>query len=169
MTPDKTNDSRCKRPSECASCPRKMTVRLTRIGEEGLSDFYLCDQCPLPEKWMGRIVDLPSGENRARPVCGNCQMTTEELVRGKPLGCAACYEVFFDFILRELKEKDLLSGSSEIAYAGHRPGEAGELSPSLKLFALKEALRETVSREDYEEAARIRDQIHELHKKGTPE
>ncbi len=45
---------------------------------------------------------------------------------------------------------------------GRAPGEKIEISPSLKLIALNEALSETLSREDYEQAAWLRDQIKKL-------
>ena len=45
---------------------------------------------------------------------------------------------------------------------GRTPGQAVAINPSLKLLALHQALNETLSREDYEQAAWLRDQIKAL-------
>ena len=50
-------------------------------------------------------------------------------------------------------------------HIGRAPGEANEISPSLRLLALNEALNETLKREDYEQAAWLRDQIKDLTEK----
>ena len=43
-----------------------------------------------------------------------------------------------------------------------------EISPTLRLIALNEALDETLIREDYEQAALLRDQIRALKEKSGP-
>lgn len=47
-------------------------------------------------------------------------------------------------------------------HMGRLPGQAVEINPALKLLALNQALHETLSHEDYEQAAWLRDQIKEL-------
>ncbi|MBB64423.1 MAG: hypothetical protein CMO81_05110 [Waddliaceae bacterium] len=53
-------------------------------------------------------------------------------------------------------------GKSTPVHVGRAPGQSAEMSPTLRLVALNEALKETLSREDYEQAAWLRDQIKEL-------
>jgi protein arginine kinase activator len=47
-------------------------------------------------------------------------------------------------------------------HIGRTPGEVHEISPSLRLLALNEALGEMLKSEDYEQAAWLRDQIKAL-------
>ena len=47
-------------------------------------------------------------------------------------------------------------------HIGRAPGESLAISPSSRLLALNEALKETLNREDYEQAAWLRDQIKAL-------
>ena len=44
-------------------------------------------------------------------------------------------------------------------HIGRAPGEVVEINPTLRLIALNEALDETLIREEYEQAAVLRDQI----------
>jgi len=88
---------------------------------------------------------------------------------GNPLGCSTCYEVFGDLLVTMLTASDQgalkmtkKTKKSAPVHMGRQPGETLEISPSLKLIALNEALEETLKHEDYEQAAWLRDQINEL-------
>lgn len=100
--------------------------------------------------------------------CGDCGTSLESILVGHPLGCSHCYEVFADTILEELEARNKLPVREEtqrkaiILHIGRVPGETVEMSPSLRLVALNEALVETLKREDYEQAAMLRDQINAL-------
>jgi protein arginine kinase activator len=47
-------------------------------------------------------------------------------------------------------------------HLGRAPGQTMAINPSSRLLALNEALKETLQREDYEQAAWLRDQIRAL-------
>jgi protein arginine kinase activator len=47
-------------------------------------------------------------------------------------------------------------------HLGRAPGESLAINPTSRLLALNEALKETLNREDYEQAAWLRDQIKAL-------
>lgn len=87
---------------------------------------------------------------------------------GASLGCKTCYDVFEDIIFAELQSaKKLparisLTKKSSPIHIGKSPGESVEINPATRLLALNEALTETLQREDYEQAALLRDQIKEL-------
>lgn len=100
--------------------------------------------------------------------CGSCGTTLEEVKRGHRLGCMECYDVFGDLLLSEMLAANKLSPRVSAAkksvpiHIGRAPGESLAINPSSRLLALNEALRETLSREDYEQAAWLRDQIKAL-------
>jgi protein arginine kinase activator len=57
----------------------------------------------------------------------------------------------------------LISGKrTQTIHIGRGPGQMQEISESMRLLALNEALTETLQREDYEQAALLRDQIKAL-------
>jgi protein arginine kinase activator len=100
--------------------------------------------------------------------CGNCGTTLEAIQVGNPLGCTVCYEVFSELLVSEMFATNKISPqvspnkSSIPLHIGRIPGETAEITPTLRLLALNEALNDTLKREDYEQAAWLRDQIKAL-------
>lgn len=147
-------------------------VRYTEIVGDSFTETSMCEDCPLLAKRLyGTHLPLIPGSQvgtSADLCCGNCGMSWESVKTGNPLGCSNCFEVFGDLILAEMALSNKIS--SKIAmnkktipiHIGRAPGESLEISPSVRLLALNEALKETLSREDYEQAAWLRDQIKAL-------
>jgi protein arginine kinase activator len=96
--------------------------------------------------------------------CGQCGTTLESVRLGSPLGCPECYEIFSDILILEMQkhEKGASPKSAPPLHIGRAPGEDTKAKPALRLLALNEALSETLNREDYEQAAWLRDQIKVL-------
>jgi protein arginine kinase activator len=89
-------------------------------------------------------------------VCGECGTTLQEVKRGVTFGCNLCYDVFAPFVFEDILD------NGECMHLGRNPGEIREMGSSIKLIALSEALDETIKREDYEQAALLRDQIKQI-------
>lgn len=135
----------------------------------------MCDDCPfLREKLLGQpLAAVGASCSVAKIQCGGCGLLLEEVKRGVSLGCPLCYEVFEEELLSELttrkkiQNKNLPIKKGTSLHSGRRPGEGvGEEAPSAKLYALHQALTETLGREEYEQAAFLRDQIQELMKQA---
>jgi protein arginine kinase activator len=94
---------------------------------------------------------------------------------GNLMGCAECYDVFADTLIDLLLKEDRISShlmsnkKGQTLHIGRVPGEVTEISPTLHLIALNEALDEMLVREDYEQAALLRDQIKALKEKTEHE
>lgn len=162
------------RPLECTECKKPVAVWYTEIVGSTMTEVYMCKDCPELKR---RLHVVPAGVSGLVTegtglCCGNCGTTLDAFSKGHPLGCSHCYEVFADLIMKELiashkvSHKFATNGKGRPTHIGRTPGEVNKLSPSLKLIALNEALEETLSREDYEQAAWLRDQIKELTEKG---
>jgi protein arginine kinase activator len=100
--------------------------------------------------------------------CGACGITLEEVRMGAQLGCPLCYEIFSDEIIHELVLLEKVSPKVAVPrkagplHCGRIPGQPQEIDPSLKILELQQVLNETLKREDYEQAARLRDQIRAI-------
>lgn len=173
MTNEAENNHTPERPLECGECRKPIKVKYTEVTDEGISHLVTCIDCPLLVKKLSgnrETEDLEQTREGAGLCCGSCGLTLEALRTGSKLGCAECYEVFDMPILQELikadkipeKLRDAALKSAPNLHKGHAPGEVKEVSPSIRLLALNEALNEMLSREDYEQAAWLRDQIKEL-------
>jgi protein arginine kinase activator len=145
------------RPLECSDCQKPTCVNFIRLNLQQSSELSLCKDCPM----LARLTGEPSRLHahllaQAREIaCGNCSTTMEMIQMGSVLGCTQCYEVFSDIICNQ----HFKIPNSAAVHCGRSVGEERETSSNLHLYALNEALQETLSREEYEEAAHIRDQI----------
>lgn len=160
------------RPLECGECKKTITVHYTEIVGNAITHTIMCADCPELQR---RLFGIASAEQVTSQTgiaglgCGNCGTTLEEVKRGHRLGCSECYDVFGDLLLIEMQSAGKLPPKvlaslkkSHAIHLGRGPGESLAVSPSSRLLALNEALRETLNREDYEQAAWLRDQIKAL-------
>lgn len=166
------------RPLECGECKKPIEVRYTEIVGDQATHTSMCADCPQLAK---RLFGLSPAERAIMHgeagivACGECGTTLEAIKFGNPLGCHNCYEVFGDIIIAELLEAEKVplritnTKKSTPIHIGRAPGETQEMNPSLRILALNEALNETLKREDYEQAAWLRDQIKALTENPQPE
>jgi protein arginine kinase activator len=164
------------RPMECSGeCRRPVHVIYTEAVGKNITRFAMCEECPvLRQKLRGGGLATPSkpGEVQTELVCGGCGLTMEEVRVGAHLGCPLCYDLFTEEIFHELGQLERLPPKYAMLkkwtplHMGRTPGQPQEIDPSLKLLALQQTLHETLSREDYEQAAKLRDQIREIEEKS---
>lgn len=165
-TPEELPD----RPLECDKCKKSIKVVYTEIIKGQITHTGMCEECPELQRRLHGITpsdyvfSQQDGEN-AGLCCGTCGTTLGEVKRGHLLGCDECYDVFADLIINEMLDSNKLSLKYANAkkgmpiHIGRAPGESLTISPSSRLLALNEALKETLNREEYEQAAWLRDQI----------
>jgi protein arginine kinase activator len=163
------------RPLECCGeCRRPIQVIYTEIVGKNVSLLAMCGECPvLRQKLHGSgTATQVIGKTFTSLVCGGCGLTLDEVKMGASLGCPLCYEIFREEVVHELVQlerlppKFALQRKGEPLHLGRAPGQQQEIDPSLQLLALQQALHETLGREDYEQAALLRDQIHEIEEKS---
>lgn len=159
------------RPLECGECKKSIAVRYIEIVGENITQTSMCADCPELQKRLYGSHPPEFIANQAIEAgleCGNCGTTLEEVRRGHRLGCSECYNVFGDVLLTEMQSASRFSPrflplkKTGPIHIGRAPGEQLTINLSSRLTALNEALKETIKREDYEQAAWIRDQIKAL-------
>lgn len=160
------------RPLECSECKKPVTVHYTEIVGESMIQTCMCADCPELQKRLHGIPQWQSDseglEGAAGLACGNCGTSLDAVRMGNDLGCCDCYEVFGDVLIQELLSSKKVPSriannkKSTPIHIGRNPGESPEINISLRLLALNEALNETLKKEDYEQAAWLRDQIKAL-------
>lgn len=104
-------------------------------------------------------------------VCPKCHMTYEEFTKEGKFGCAECYNVFGPLIMDNLKK---IQGS--LSHTGKTPEKPEELPADIheevkeadnkaaadNIEELRLQLKHAVQVEEYDEAARLRDEIRRL-------
>ncbi len=162
---------------ECSGCKKPIRVVYTEIVGKNITNTSMCNDCPfLREKLRGQsVLRTQQISSQAEVVCGGCGLTLDLIKMGSPLGCSLCYEIFGDELIQELSLSERIAIKSTpikkgvCLHTGRRPGQKAEQIPSIRLYALHEALSETLGREEYEEAALLRDQIREITQGGNLE
>lgn len=167
--PEYEEPQRPDRPLECGECRKTIAVWYTEIVGNNRTHTCMCSDCPqLQRRLKGASheeIMASQGKGTLGLACGECGTTLDNFRVSDRVGCSNCYEVFGDLIVEGMLKSNKISPSitkrkkSVPLHVGRTPGELHEISPSLRLIALHEALEETLQREDYEQAAWLRDQI----------
>lgn len=162
------------RPLECSECKKAIAVYYTEIVGDSMTQTCMCADCPELQKRLHGIPEWQKTgeylEGGAGLACGNCGTVLDAVRKGSPLGCCDCYDVFEDVIIQELLSNQKIpvrivgSKKSTPLHVGRGLGEAQDMTLSARLLALHEELNETLKKEDYEQAAWLRDQIKALTK-----
>ncbi len=169
------------RPVECNQCKRPIRVMYKEIVGDLMICTEMCGECPvLEQKLHGQPLSTPAKEGLTGAetglCCNNCRTTLESIKMGNPLGCSECYEVFADLLLSEISAANALPASVKKAIAAKRaqplhigktPQNPTQIPSSSRLNALNEALNEALKKENYEQAAWLRDQIKDITEKGS--
>ncbi len=153
---------------KCHHCDKQATVHLTQILNGQMHKMDLCESCAQakgvtnPENLsIGSLMENVAGsdEDGASPMtCESCGTTHSEFKKGGRLGCEACYHVF-----RPILEPLLEGMHAGIKHLGKIPaGSKSRVQFEQSLGELKSQLQDAIERENYEEAARIRDQLKDL-------
>lgn len=160
----------------CDICGKdEATVHLTEIINNEITKLHLCEDCAskkssemeehfgLAELLAGLAdfgVKLESGE-MTKLKCRNCGFTYLDFKKAGRLGCGECYEAFKENLTPLLKR---IHGSDQ--HYGKAPAKAQKAVKARdEIRELKARLQKSVQIEEFEEAARLRDQIKELEKK----
>ena len=157
----------------CESCKQQQaTVHLTEIVNDQMTELHLCEACANQkgaqvESHFG-LSDLLSGladfsktqepEEVSTKACPACGMTYDDFRKVGRLGCAECYATFKRSLGSLLKR---IHGSP--MHIGKSPARLVKLPKTkMELAELKRRLERAIEQEEFEEAARLRDQIRRM-------
>lgn len=131
---------------------------------------------------LGMQETDPASEKFSGVVCPVCGTTYEEFVKNSRFGCPDCYSVFDPLIAENIRhlqgsEKHVGKRPAYLARGTEQPKEGeqevpGSSTPGAegpapltmeeRVRLLRTRLKDAVKREEYEEAASLRDEIHKL-------
>ena len=89
-------------------------------------------------------------------------MTFEDIAQSGKVGCAKCYQTFKSLLAPSLKR---IHGNTQ--HTGKVPSSAGEMvKKQNEIKRLKEELNQMIAQQNFEEAAKLRDQIRAMESEG---
>ena len=155
------------------------TVHLTEIIDDQITELHLCEKCAREksvnmEQQFG-LADLLAGlaefgsvkeqaEGLIKIKCANCGLSFSDFKKIGRLGCSECYVTFRRYLGPLLKR---IHGSGQ--HAGKTPVKVARTARKRSnLEELRDKLQTAIEEEEFEKAAKIRDQIKQLEKKEAP-
>jgi len=170
----------------CEKCQAKVaSITLQQFQEGKLTELHLCPECSLklqmpislqnmfkgfldqmniiaenPSSFVMKQGQSPIKKSQQQTVvkCPVCGLTINEFKKSGKLGCETCYTSYPKAIESLLKN---IHGSTR--HVGKFPKRVGlEIKQKRMTQDLKAELNKAVQEENYEEAARLRDEIRSL-------
>ena len=159
----------------CEKCQKRpATVHMQQFINGQVTQMHLCQECavqpdsPLSfEQFLHGLLDMfsnmqqenvPRQKPEANYRCPVCGLSFEDFKRTGKLGCAECYQTFrreMDSILKNIQ------GGNR--HEGKYPQKAGAgMLSRRRIDKLKLELAQAIEKEEYENAAGLRDQIRAL-------
>lgn len=157
---------------KCHRCSKPATLHITELRDGGVQELHLCENCanqylhstsetdgePTESFTGGKSLESSEAaalEELDHLVCSSCGITFREFRSQGRLGCPHDY-IEFARELTPLLEN--IHGSTQ--HVGKVPKRAPDESQrQYQLIKLRNDLRNAVEDEDYERAARLRDEI----------
>ncbi len=165
----------------CQNCKKnEATTHIKRILNGEATENHLCHSCAqnlgyanffedfsfnVPSLFAGLFSDtLPTlGESMADR-CEKCGCTFETIVKTGKVGCADCYEKFYNKLLPSIQR---IHGKAK--HSGKKPIETPktevkpkEKTTEEKIAELEKDMQKAVNEQNFEQAAIIRDEIKKL-------
>ncbi len=162
---------------QCDLCNKNpATVHLTEIINDKVTELHICQGCAQAKtqelkqqlsapELLGGLIDIEGIRPKATALrCPTCKMTYSDFKKAGRLGCEQCYVTFKANLLPILRK---VHGS--VSHQGKTPGVTTKAkktsSAASRLKELKERLERAIKMEEYEAAARLRDEIKRLESK----
>jgi len=161
----------------CDICHKNhATIHLTEIVNDEIVEMHICQECAQSKaKTLNEQLHLSGflgglaatqenkGSRESRLKCSFCGFRFQEFKTKGRLGCGVCYSSFRQQLIPLIKK---IHGS--VRHVGKVPAhihiEKG-LSFEAELKELRLRLERAIQLEEYEEAARLRDEIRKLERK----
>ena len=143
---------------KCEKCnKRTATIYYKQIINGSVAQLNLCQNCARQSSTgNGGGLDFLRGAT-AVPACKTCGLTMQQLQKNGRVGCSNCYSEFADILLPYIR-----SIHKNITHVGAAPQGIGQSNTPERVAALRHQLEVAVSKEDFETAARVRDEIKKL-------
>jgi protein arginine kinase activator len=163
----------------CCVCKQKEAkVHLTQIADEKVQKVDLCEECA-KEKGvhdptgfsladlllgLGNAPETPVAADGAELSCPRCGFTQADFKKTGRLGCSDCYATFADGLGGMLK-----SMHKGVRHVGKTPTALRRTrEASDRLATLQREMEKAIKEEQFEQAARLRDEIKLLTAPAVP-
>lgn len=162
---------------KCDMCDKEAVVHLTQVVNGEMKEIHLCEEhakaqgidihspISITDILMGLSDAAPTVVNGLSQACPRCGMAREEFRKTGRLGCPDCYNTFMAELTVAIKA---MHHSAQ--HLGKIPAREGSLTRMKSTIArLQKDLDAAVAREEFELAARLRDEIKQCREEAENE
>jgi protein arginine kinase activator len=157
----------------CCICKeREATVHLTQIAGDKMQKVDLCEECAktkgVNDPTGFSLADLLLGLGASQEIghtaggqeikCPRCGFTQADFKKAGRLGCPDCYKTFAEGL--ESLLKSMHKGTRHVGKVPESLRHTRDLSD--RLATLQKKLNKAIEEENFEQAARLRDQIKQM-------
>lgn len=165
----------------CENCKKNTAnTHIKKIVNGSVQEYHLCGECAKKlgfsdgmgniSKFMGfganslfgsLFSDSLAGSLPATEVkrCPGCGISFDDIAKTGLCGCPECYTTFYDQLLPSLSR---IHGKLE--HLGKVSAASSKSAAQIKAESLEAELKQAVSEQRYEDAAKLRDEIAEIKK-----
>ncbi len=178
----------------CDICKKnEATVHLTEVVNDDVSELHICQQCAREKgtsmqqnfgiaELLSGLVDLPvdmiSKKSHISVKCNGCGMSYDNFKKMGRFGCARCYDAFKRALyplFKKIHGTSCHMGKKPVKLVSTRSGKPGgrPANPDKaccvkdKLKDLKSKLLDAIKKEEFEQAAVLRDKIKAIEEHET--
>ena len=161
----------------CEHCKqRHANMTITQVQNGTKLERHYCDVCAaqihpfsfdaqeepislheLVSNWFGNAVK-PQAEPKKQPLsCPTCGFTYRQFLKVGKFGCPTCYDTF-----REQLPGVLQRIQADVKHVGAEQKPNAALKVQEQIAQLKEQMQQAIAQEQFEDAAKLRDEIRAL-------
>ena len=162
----------------CQNCGKnEATTHIKQIINGDMAESHLCGDCAshlgygdvfsgfgfnLSEVFGGLLGDMRPAVSGGKTLrCSKCGASFDDIAREGKVGCAECYRTFYDRLLPSIQRIHGKIKHSGKASSGAPVAEKVETLKE-KIEKLRHQMNEAVAKQEFEQAAKIRDEIKAL-------
>ena len=160
---------------KCQNCEAEATIYFKEVVDGNLREIHLCENCAAEKGfhlvieqnklsianqfiWMAENLYPESAAKVGAVQCPSCGMRYSQFARTGRVGCQGCYSAF-EVQMRQILRR--VHGATR--HKGKGPGQSEEsVRFRQNLERLREELNRAIEREEFETAARLRDEIRRM-------
>lgn len=156
---EETINGKSRSYSLCSDCAKEMK----QSGELNMGQNFggLFGSSPFgafSDNFFGGFFGLPEIPRTSRRVCPACHASFEDFRRSGKAGCPSCYETFSEEL-----QSTLRSIHGNVTHVGRAPGKIKKKqNQKSRLEELRTELTRAIAEENFENAAKLRDEIRAL-------
>ncbi len=166
----------------CQNCRKnEATTHLKQIINGDMAESHLCSECAAhlgySDMFSGFGLNLsglfgsllgdmmPSIPASSAPRCPRCGVAFSDIVKEGKVGCAECYRTFYDKLLPSIQRiHGKIKHSGKVSQSA--PADVKIETKEEKIAKLRRQMNDAVAKQEFELAAKIRDEIKAIEEGG---